>query len=236
MDNQQVILVDEHDNALGAMDKMEAHQKGLIHRAFSIFIFNSRGEMLLQQRALNKYHSAGLWSNSCCSHPLPGEEVKEAATRRLNEELGFETSLEKIFDFIYRVSFENGLVENEFDHVFVGHYDGKVKMNSEEVNDYVFKPMEQIGLELKNKPENYTEWFKISFPKIEAWWQQNFAISNTVLNPPHQLSWSNCKNSLFTAFNKLKIWAASIANNTTSANNTNQGKFILGIITCSNFS
>jgi len=95
VDNQQVILVDEHDNALGAMDKMEAHQKGLIHRAFSIFIFNSRGEMLLQQRALTKYHSAGLWSNSCCSHPCPGEEVKEAAIRRLNEELGFETSLKK---------------------------------------------------------------------------------------------------------------------------------------------
>jgi len=174
VDSQQVILVDQHDNALGFMDKMEAHQKGLIHRAFSIFIFNSRGEMLLQQRALNKYHSAGLWSNSCCSHPLPGEEVKEAATRRLNEELGFETSLEKIFHFIYRVPFENGLVENEFDHVFVGHYDGKVKTNSAEVNDYVFKPMEQIGLELTNKPEKYTEWFKISFPKIEAWWQQNF--------------------------------------------------------------
>jgi isopentenyl-diphosphate delta-isomerase len=173
VDNQQVILVDEHDNALGAMDKMEAHQKGLIHRAFSIFIFNSRGEMLLQQRALTKYHSAGLWSNSCCSHPCPGEEVKEAAIRRLNEELGFETSLKKIFDFIYQVSFENGLVENEFDHVFVGVYDGNVKMNSEEVSDYTFMPMEQIALELKNKPGNYTEWFKISFPKLEAWWQQN---------------------------------------------------------------
>lgn len=156
------------------MDKMEVHQKGLIHRAFSIFIFNSRGEMLLQQRALTKYHSAGLWSNSCCSHPHPGEEIKEAASRRLNEELGFETSLEKIFDFVYRVSFENGLVENEFDHVFVGHYDGNIKKNLEEVNDYVFKPMEQIALELKNTPENYTAWFKISFPKIEAWWRQNF--------------------------------------------------------------
>ena len=168
-------MVDEHDNARGVMDKMEAHRKGLIHRAFSIFIFNSRGEMLLQQRALTKYHSAGLWSNSCCSHPYPGEEVKEAATRRLNEELGFETSLEKIFDFIYHVSFENGLVENEFDHVFVGHYDGTIKINSEEVNDYAFKPMEQIRQELKNKPENYTEWFKISFPKIETWLKQHSA-------------------------------------------------------------
>src|SRR5215470_10848440 len=135
------------------MDKMEAHQKGLIHRAFSIFIFNARGEMLLQQRALNKYHSAGLWSNSCCSHPYPGEEIKDAATRRLNEELGFETPLEKIFDFIYQVSFENGLVENEFDHVFVGYYDGDVKANLGEVNDYVFKPMEQIRLELQKTPE-----------------------------------------------------------------------------------
>jgi len=172
--SQQVILVDEHDNTVGVMDKMEAHKKGLIHRAFSIFIFNSRGEMLLQQRAFNKYHSAGLWSNSCCSHPYPGEEVGEAAKRRLNEELGFETSLEKIFDFIYHVSFENGLVENEFDHVFAGYFDGAIKKNPEEVNDYAFRSMGQIREELTNKPENYTEWFKISFPKIEAWWQQHF--------------------------------------------------------------
>jgi isopentenyl-diphosphate Delta-isomerase len=175
VNNQQVILVDEHDNDRGFMDKMEAHQKGLIHRAFSIFIFNSQGEMLLQQRALNKYHSAGLWSNSCCSHPYPGEEIKEAATRRLNEELGFETPLEKIFDFIYQVSFENGLVENEFDHVFVGHYDGIIKANSEEINDYAFKSMEQIKLEIENAPEIYTAWFNISFPKIETWWQGQFA-------------------------------------------------------------
>lgn len=167
-------MVDQHDNAVGFMDKMEAHQKGLAHRAFSIFIFNSGGEMLLQQRAFDKYHSAGLWSNSCCSHPYPGEEVKEAANRRLKEELGFETPLEKIFDFTYQVSFENGLVENEFDHVFVGQYNGDVKMNSEEVNDFVFKSMEVIGQELKDEPGNYTEWFKISFPKIEAWWQRNF--------------------------------------------------------------
>ena len=170
-----MILVDEHDNDRGFMDKMEAHQKGLIHRAFSIFIFNSKGEMLLQQRALNKYHSAGLWSNACCSHPYPGEEIGDAAARRLREELGFGTSLEKIFDFIYQVSFENGLVENEFDHVFVGHYDGSIKANPEEVNDYLFKSMEQIGLELRSRPEMYTEWFKISFPKIEAWWQQHFS-------------------------------------------------------------
>jgi isopentenyl-diphosphate delta-isomerase len=166
--------VDEQDNPLGFMDKMEAHQKGLIHRAFSIFIFNSRGEMLLQQRALNKYHSAGLWSNSCCSHPYPGEDITEAASRRLNEELGFNAPLEKIFDFIYQASFENGLVENEFDHVFVGHYDGNIEMNSEEVRDYAFKPMKQIRRELEDRPEIYTEWFKISFPKMEAWWERHF--------------------------------------------------------------
>lgn len=174
MNTPQVILVDEHDNDRGVMDKMEAHQKGLIHRAFSIFIFNSKGQMLLQQRAINKYHSGGLWSNSCCSHPYPGEEIKEAAIRRLNEELGFETPLEKIFDFIYQVSFENGLVENEFDHVFVGRYDGNVEVNSDEVNDYVFKSMQQIRSELEATPGLYTEWFKISFPKIEVWWQQHF--------------------------------------------------------------
>lgn len=174
MSNQQVILVDQHDNAIGYMDKLEAHQKGLTHRAFSIFIFNSNGEMLLQRRAFNKYHSAGLWSNSCCSHPHPGEDIKDAAARRLNEELGFKTPLVKIFDFIYQVSFENGLVENEFDHVFVGHYDGDIKLNSEEVDDCVFRSMDQIRLELKNKSGNYTEWFKISFPKIETWWHQHF--------------------------------------------------------------
>jgi len=174
VNNQQVILVDQYDNALGSMDKMEAHKRGLLHRAFSIFIFNSSGEMLLQQRAFIKYHSAGLWSNACCSHPYPEEEVKLAAARRLNEELGFDTPLKKIFDFIYQASFENGLVENEFDHVLVGCYDGGIKMNSEEVNDYAFKPIAEIRLELEVSPENYTEWFKISFPKIEAWWQQNF--------------------------------------------------------------
>jgi isopentenyl-diphosphate delta-isomerase len=130
--------------------------------------------MLLQQRAFIKYHSAGLWSNACCSHPYPEEEVNLAAARRLNEELGFDTPLKKLFDFIYQASFKNGLVENEFDHVLVGCYDGSIKIYSEEVNDYAFKPMAQIASELKDSPENYTEWFKISFSKIEAWWQQNF--------------------------------------------------------------
>ncbi len=167
-------MVDENDNTLGSMEKMEAHVRGLMHRAFSIFIFNSKGEMLLQKRAIKKYHSAGLWSNACCSHPYPNEEIKIAALRRLNEELGFKTSLQKAFDFIYKTSFKNGLTENEFDHVFVGEYEGEIKMNPEEVKDYSFKPMKEIKQELKNSPEKYTEWFKIAFPKIEAWWERRY--------------------------------------------------------------
>src|SRR5258708_5798594 len=121
------------------MEKLEVHQKGLLHRAFSIFIFNRKGEMLLQQRALNKYHNGGLWTNACCSHPAPGEKTLTAATRRLKEEMGFTTALEKAFDFTYKVSFENGLTENEFDHVFTGRYEGSIEPNPDEVKDYCFK-------------------------------------------------------------------------------------------------
>jgi isopentenyl-diphosphate delta-isomerase len=174
VNKQQVILVDENDKAIGSMEKMEAHIRGLRHRAFSIFIFNSKGQMLLQQRALNKYHSGGLWSNACCSHPAPGEETKVAALRRLSEELGFTTSLKKVFDFAYKASFANGLTENEFDHVFVGNHEGEIKVNSDEVSDYSFKPMEEIRDELQKSPEKYTEWFKIAFPKTEAWWKSNY--------------------------------------------------------------
>src|SRR5215470_11031187 len=120
---QEIILVDEKDRSIGVMEKLEAHRKGLLHRAFSVFIFNSKGEMLLQQRSDEKYHSGGLWTNACCSHPAPGEDINTAAIRRLNEELGFTTSLTKIFDFIYQSSFENGLTEHEFDHVFIGLHD-----------------------------------------------------------------------------------------------------------------
>ncbi len=170
----QVILVNKKDEPVGTMEKTEAHEKGILHRALSVFIFNSKGEMLLQQRAKNKYHSAGLWSNSCCSHPFPGEKINEAAERRLNEELGFKIPLKKIFDFIYRVSFDNGLTENEFDHVFIGQYDGQIKIDPNEVNDYSFKTMVQIKQDLKDNSEKYTEWFKISFPRIETWWKQHY--------------------------------------------------------------
>ncbi|MES2004531.1 MAG: isopentenyl-diphosphate Delta-isomerase [Bacteroidota bacterium] len=167
---EQVILVDEQDRAIGTMGKMEAHEKAILHRAFSVFIFNSRGDMLLQQRASGKYHSGGLWTNSCCSHPRPGEESNTAASRRLREEMGFYTSLEKIFDFVYKAEFANGLTEHEFDHVFAGYYDGPVQPDAREVSSFAFMPMQQIHASLTANPELYTAWFHIAFPKVMEWW------------------------------------------------------------------
>jgi isopentenyl-diphosphate delta-isomerase len=167
---EQVILVDENDVSTGTMAKMEAHEKAVLHRAFSVFIFNSQGDMLLQQRAVDKYHSGGLWSNSCCSHPRPGEETSDAASRRLKEEMGFETGLKKVFDFIYKASFENGLTEHEFDHVFVGYYDGTVAPDEKEVNGYAYKPMHEIEELMQTQPELFTAWFHIAFPKIKEWY------------------------------------------------------------------
>ena len=136
---EEVILVNERDEPTGTMEKMEAHRNAILHRAFSIFIFNAKGEMLLQQRAKNKYHSPGLWTNACCSHPRPGEEIKEAATRRLKEELGFVAELTKIFEFTYRHEFDNGLTEYEFDHVFTGTYNHFIFPAKDEVADYCWQ-------------------------------------------------------------------------------------------------
>lgn len=170
---EQVVLVNEQDKELGFMEKMEAHEKALLHRAFSVFIFNEKGEMLLQQRALGKYHSGGLWTNSCCSHPKPGELVGEAAVRRLKEEMGFETKLNKVFDFVYKAPFLNGLTEHEFDHVFVGQYEGPVMPDRAEVESYAYQSMERITERLQEDPASFTAWFQIAFPKVKAWWQQN---------------------------------------------------------------
>ncbi len=169
MNKEEVILVNEKDEVVGSMEKMEAHRQGILHRAFSIFIFNKKGEMLLQQRALNKYHSGGLWSNACCSHPGPGEETIEAAQRRLFEEMGFTTPLKKIFDFIYKEEFDNGLTEYEFDHVFAGEYDGIISPNTEEVNDFYYKAIDEIKQSHQYSPQKYTAWFHLAFPKIEEW-------------------------------------------------------------------
>jgi isopentenyl-diphosphate delta-isomerase len=172
--DQYVILVDEADSPEGKMEKMEAHEKGLLHRAFSVFIFNSKGEMLLQRRALKKYHSGGLWTNACCSHPKPDEDVNQAAARRLKEEMGFETVLQKAFEFTYRSEFPNGLTEYEYDHVFTGEYNGVIQADPREVADYCYKSLEDIRQSLKTHPEKFTAWFHIAFPKIENWWNEYY--------------------------------------------------------------
>jgi isopentenyl-diphosphate Delta-isomerase len=171
---QEVILVNEKDEQVGTMEKMEAHEKALLHRAFSVFIFNSDGEMLLQQRALTKYHSGGLWTNTCCSHPQPGEETIRAAGRRLQEEMGFVTPITKVFDFVYKAEFDNGLTEHEFDHVFTGAYEGEIKMNKEEVSDYSYMSIASIAKSLQTHPQKFTAWFHLAFPEIEKWWNNNY--------------------------------------------------------------
>ncbi|MEO6314404.1 MAG: isopentenyl-diphosphate Delta-isomerase [Chitinophagaceae bacterium] len=169
MTQQDIILVNEQDEQVGIMEKMEAHRKGMLHRAFSIFIFNSKGEMLLQQRSLKKYHSAGLWTNACCSHPMPGEATLPAAETRLQFEMGFAAELKKIFEFTYRSVFDNGLTEHEFDHVFAGVYDGVIIPYKDEVNDYCYKSLEAIKDSLQTHPGKYTTWFAIAFPLVEKW-------------------------------------------------------------------
>ena len=166
---EKVILVDELDQEIGLMEKMEAHEKALLHRAFSVFILNDKGEMLLQQRALTKYHCGGLWTNSCCSHPRSGESTMDAALRRLEEEMGFVVPLEKIFDFVYKAPFLNGLTEHEFDHVFVGYYNGPVLHNPSEVENYAFRSLDRITTTLQTHPDFYTPWFHLAFPKVKAW-------------------------------------------------------------------
>jgi isopentenyl-diphosphate delta-isomerase len=164
---EQVILVDESDQPVGVMEKMEAHRRALLHRAFSVFIFNSRGEMLLQQRAEEKYHSAGLWTNACCSHPRPGEDTRQAAVRRLREELGFTTGLEKLFEFTYRTEYDNGLTEFEFDHVYVGTYDQAISPDRAEVSDYRYQSLPEIEAELLSAPATFTSWFRLAFPLLK---------------------------------------------------------------------
>lgn len=161
-----LILVDENDRQIGTEEKMKAHEQGKLHRAFSIFIFNPKGEMLLQKRAKSKYHSGGLWTNACCSHPRVGEELEKAAHRRLREEMGFDCELENENHFIYKVKLDHGLTEHEFDYVFAGKYDGEVKPNTEEADVFKWIDMKTLGKDIEAHPENYTEWFKIAFRKF----------------------------------------------------------------------
>ena len=163
MSMENVILVDEKDNQVGLMPKLEAHQKGLLHRAFSVFIFNSDYKLLLQKRASSKYHSGGLWTNTCCSHPRDGEDIIDAANRRLDEEMGIKTSLRKVFDFIYTAELDNNLIENEFDHVFYGVYDIDPIINKDEAEDFKWVDMETLKNDIENNKDQYTVWFKIAF-------------------------------------------------------------------------
>ena len=158
---EQVILVDKHDNEIGVAEKMQAHREGLMHRAFSVFLFNDAGELLLQQRAFHKYHSGGLWTNTCCSHPRPIEETLEAANRRLQEEMGIaDCKLTKAFDFIYFAELNDDLKENEFDHVFIGRWNGIPIVNTEEVADYKWIAPSKLLADVAVNPKAYTYWFK----------------------------------------------------------------------------
>tara|TARA_B110000902_G_C14230533_1_gene558680 strand:- start:587 stop:1105 length:519 start_codon:yes stop_codon:yes gene_type:complete len=158
-----VVLVDEKNNQIGLMPKIEAHEKALLHRAFSVFVFNKKGELMLQQRAASKYHSPLLWTNTCCSHQREGEGNLEAGKRRLQEEMGFTTDLKEVFSFIYKAPFDNGLTEHELDHVLIGSFDDAPNINKEEVENYKWMPMEDVKKDIEENPSIYTEWFKIIF-------------------------------------------------------------------------
>lgn len=161
-----VILVNQANEQLGTMPKMEAHEKGVLHRAFSVFVMNAKGEIMLQQRAAHKYHSPSLWTNTCCSHQREGESNIVAGTRRLKEEMGFETELKELFSFVYRAEFDNGLTEHELDHVMLGHYNEAPQINPEEVADWKWMLPGDIKADIAQNPERYTAWFKIIFDKF----------------------------------------------------------------------
>jgi len=158
---EQVILVDEHDNEIGTMEKMEAHQKGLLHRAFSVLIFNSKGELLLQKRADSKYHSGGLWTNTCCSHPQPGETMEQAGKRKLMQEMGLTCELSFSHKFIYKVQLDNNLIEHEWDYILIGYFDGSPAINMSEAQAWKYQSLKAIQNDAFQNPDQYTCWFKL---------------------------------------------------------------------------
>jgi len=166
---EHVVLVDAQDRQVGTMEKMEAHEKGLLHRAFSVFLFDNAGQLIIQQRAWTKYHSPGLWANTCCSHPRENEPIIEAGKRRLKEEMGMDADLRPLFSFIYIADMGNGLIEHELDHVLVGYTNTEPLINLQEVASYRSMRLEDIQMDLQRRPERYTEWFKIVFDRfVEA--------------------------------------------------------------------
>ncbi len=161
MQQNLVVLVDELDQEIGLMEKMEAHQKGILHRAFSVLVFNSQQELLLQRRAFGKYHSEGLWTNSCCSHPYPGETILDAGKRRLKEEMGIEVDLHKLFQFVYKAQVDNNLIENELDHVLIGYSDETPHLDLNEVSAFQWQKLEKIEEDIQLNPAAYTAWFQL---------------------------------------------------------------------------
>ena len=162
-DSEEVVLVNQYDEVIGREEKIAAHAKGILHRAFSVFIVNSSNQLLVQRRTLTKYHSRGLWSNTCCGHPRPSETIEQASQRRLKEEMGFDSELTKLFHFIYRVELEDGLIEHEYDHVLIGHFDGVLNPNYDEVSEWRWMELDTLKVELGKYPESYTYWFRIAF-------------------------------------------------------------------------
>ena len=158
---ESVVLVDQEDNVTGVMEKMEAHRRGMLHRAFSILLFNSKGEILLQKRSASKYHSAGLWTNTCCSHPLPGESMESATRRRLMEEMGIDMATEFAYKFTYRAALDHGLTEHELDYIFIGQFDGVPAVNKDEVSDWKFADLNFLREDIVRHPDQYTAWFKL---------------------------------------------------------------------------
>ena len=167
---ERVILVDESDREIGSEEKLEAHRQGKLHRAFSIFVFNREGQVLLQKRSPQKYHSDGLWTNTCCSHPRPGEPMELEVQRKLKQEMGFECDLQWIFNFTYKVQFKNHLIENEVDHVFIGRFDGSPKPNADEVVDWKWMDLETLVVDVKKNPESYSYWLKTCIDQVLEFW------------------------------------------------------------------
>jgi farnesyl-diphosphate farnesyltransferase len=175
---ERVVLVNKRDEAIGVEEKIKAHLDGALHRAFSVFVFNSAGDLLLQRRTTTKYHSRGLWSNTCCGHPRPGETIEQASRRRLSEEMGFDSKLRRLFDFVYRAQLEDDLIEHEFDHVLVGSFDGIPNPNSDEVAEWKWMNLAALKIDLRKHPEHYTFWFRVSLDKFHRDFQ--LALSSLV--------------------------------------------------------
>ena len=170
---ERVILVDRLDREIGTEEKLKAHREGKLHRAFSVFIFNAKGELLLQKRAETKYHSGSLWTNTCCSHPRPGESHYCAARRRLNEEMGFDCELTELFSFVYHTKLENNLFEHELDHVFVGIFDGRPIPNLKEVDDWKWMNIDRLERDVGENPDHYTHWFKLILNRVVKQYKKN---------------------------------------------------------------